>query len=87
MGVVALGACVLPAASRGSEASGVDPIKVGHFASLTGDTATFGQSTDHGIALAFEDINAAGGVLGRPLLLISEDDRSVTEEPARQPRS
>lgn len=63
-----------------SDAGGPAPIKVGHFASLTGDTATFGQSTDHGIALAFEAINAAGGVLGRPLELISEDDRSVTEE-------
>ncbi len=65
---------------EGTTAGGPAPIKVGHFASLTGDTATFGQSTDHGIALAFEEINAAGGVLGRPLALISEDDRSVTEE-------
>lgn len=56
------------------------PIKVGHFASLTGDTATFGQSTDRGIRMAIEEINAGGGVLGRPIELISEDDRSITEE-------
>lgn len=64
----------------GSGAGAKPPIRVGHFASLTGDTATFGQSTDRGIRLAIEEINARGGVLGRPLELISEDDRSVTEE-------
>jgi branched-chain amino acid transport system substrate-binding protein len=57
-----------------------DAIRVGHFASLTGDTATFGQSADRGMQLAIQEINAAGGVLGRPLALITEDDRSVTEE-------
>ncbi len=57
-----------------------DAIRVGHFASLTGDTATFGQSADRGMQLAIQEINAAGGVLGRPLELISEDDRSITEE-------
>ena len=57
-----------------------DAIRVGHFASLTGDTATFGQSADRGMQLAIQEINAAGGVLGRPLSLITEDDRSVTEE-------
>lgn len=56
------------------------PIRVGHYASLTGDTATFGQSTDRGIRMKVEELNAKGGVLGRPLELITEDDRSITEE-------
>jgi branched-chain amino acid transport system substrate-binding protein len=60
--------------------AGKDPIRVGHFASLTGDTATFGQSTDRGIRMAVAELNAAGGVLGRPIEVITEDDRSVTEE-------
>jgi branched-chain amino acid transport system substrate-binding protein len=55
-------------------------IRVGHFASLTGDTATFGQSTERGIRMRVEEVNAAGGVLGRPIEVITEDDRSVTEE-------
>jgi branched-chain amino acid transport system substrate-binding protein len=59
---------------------GPGAIRVGHFASMTGDTATFGQSADRGMQLAIQEINAAGGVLGRPLELITEDDRSVTEE-------
>lgn len=64
---------------EGSPGAG-EPIRIGHFASLTGDTATFGQSTDRGIRMAIEEINARGGALGRPLELISEDDRSITEE-------
>jgi len=67
-------------ASTEGGAKNAGPIRVGHFASLTGDTATFGQSTDRGIRMAVEEINAAGGVLGRPLEIVSEDDRSVTEE-------
>jgi branched-chain amino acid transport system substrate-binding protein len=59
---------------------GGNAIRVGHVASLTGDTATFGQSTDRGMRMALEEINAKGGALGRPLELLSEDDRSITEE-------
>jgi branched-chain amino acid transport system substrate-binding protein len=70
-----------PGADEGSSGGAAQaPIKVGHFASLTGDTATFGQSTDRGIRMAVEEINARGGALGRPLEVISEDDRSITEE-------
>jgi branched-chain amino acid transport system substrate-binding protein len=59
---------------------GPSPIRIGHFASLTGDTATFGRSADRGIRLAVEALNAAGGALGRPLEVVTEDDRSITEE-------
>jgi branched-chain amino acid transport system substrate-binding protein len=70
-----------PSADSGAPGEAAkEPIKIGHFASLTGDTATFGQSTDRGIRMAVAEINARGGVLGRPLEVISEDDRSVTEE-------
>jgi branched-chain amino acid transport system substrate-binding protein len=75
---IALVAGLQLACSQGDSAG--DAIRVGHFASLTGDTATFGQSADRGMQLAIQEINAAGGVLGRPLELISEDDRSITEE-------
>ncbi len=77
-------ACVAALASGvagcGPGDAGSGAIKVGHFCSLTGDTATFGQSTDRGMRMAIDEINAAGGVLGRALELITEDDRSVTEE-------
>jgi branched-chain amino acid transport system substrate-binding protein len=59
-----------------------DPIKVGEFACLTGKDATFGQSQHKGILLALEEINATGGVLGRPLEVISEDNQSKSGESA-----
>src|SRR4051794_20152220 len=38
-----------------------DEIKIGHYGSLTGSEATFGQSTSNGLKLAIAEINAAGG--------------------------
>ena len=55
-------------------------IPVGEFASLTGGTATFGQSVHNGDVLAIEEINAGGGVLGKQLDLMTEDDQSKTED-------
>lgn len=55
-------------------------IPIGHFASMTGDQATFGQATDRGIRLAIEEINAAGGIKNRPLELITMDNRSNNDE-------
>ena len=51
-GLVAAGGC---GGSKGGT------IKVGVYGSLTGDDATFGQSTENGVDLAIEEINAAGG--------------------------
>ena len=59
-----------------------DEIKVGEFASLTGGSASFGQSSHKGTALAIDEINAAGGVLGKKLKLIAEDDQSMAGQPA-----
>ena len=58
----------------------VTEIRIGHFASLQGDHATFGQQTDKGLKLAAEEINKAGGVLGKQIKLITEDTRSVAQD-------
>jgi branched-chain amino acid transport system substrate-binding protein len=55
-------------------------IKIGHYASMTGSEATFGQSTDNGIKLAVEEINAAGGINGKKVKLITYDDKGDTKE-------
>lgn len=55
-------------------------IPIGEFASLTGGTATFGRSSDAGVELAVDEINAAGGVLGKKLRIVVEDDESKPEE-------
>ncbi len=63
-----------------SSSGNPDEIVVGHYASMTGPEATFGQSTDNGIRLAVEEINAAGGINGKPVRLITYDDKSDTKE-------
>lgn len=57
-------------------------IAVGEFASLTGSEAAFGRSSHNGTVLAVEQINAGGGVLGKPLKLITEDNQSKDGESA-----
>src|SRR5687767_14285579 len=56
------------------------PIKIGHYASLTGSEATFGVSTDNGVKLAIEEINAKNGVKGRKIDLKTLDDASKASE-------
>ncbi|MCE3009107.1 MAG: ABC transporter substrate-binding protein [Proteobacteria bacterium] len=57
-------------------------IVVGHFGSMTGSDATFGQSTDDGIRLAIDQANAAGGVNGKKIKLITMDTQGKSEEAA-----
>jgi branched-chain amino acid transport system substrate-binding protein len=52
-----------------------EPIKVGLIGPLTGDAAQWGVPPLQGVQLAVEEINAHGGVLGRPLKLVSEDSQ------------
>lgn len=57
-----------------------DPIKIGYIATLTGEGATWGQHERDGALLAVKDINAKGGVLGRPLELVCYDIKGKPEE-------
>src|SRR5580704_8959809 len=57
-----------------------DTIKIGEFGSLTGDNASFGISQNNGVQMAVEEINAAGGVLGKKIELISEDNQTKQGE-------
>jgi branched-chain amino acid transport system substrate-binding protein len=59
-----------------------EDIIVGEFASLTGSEATFGINSSNGIELAKEEINNAGGVLGRRIKVIVEDDQSKPGQPS-----
>ena len=64
------------------KSGGGDKIKVGEFASLTGKEATFGTSAHEGTLLAIEQVNLSGGVLGKQLELLTEDDQTKAGEPA-----
>jgi branched-chain amino acid transport system substrate-binding protein len=83
-GILALAvlACcvVLPAGCNKFGGGNSNDIKIGHVASLTGDTATFGNSAEEGIRLALDEVNAKGGALGRKIAVLTEDDRSLPDE-------
>ncbi len=51
-----------------------EPIKIGSI--LTGEGAAWGIAAKNGIDMAVEEINADGGINGRPLKVIHEDDQS-----------
>ena len=53
-----------------------DPIKLGEIEPLTGKEAAFGQQAHRGVQMAIAEINARGGVLGRPLVVVAEDNQS-----------
>ncbi|MBL8745182.1 MAG: ABC transporter substrate-binding protein [Phycisphaerae bacterium] len=76
-GMLAAGAMLFSSASANAEEG---PILIGHYASMTGKEATFGQSTDRGIRLAVKEINEAGGLHGRKLELKTYDDKGESQE-------
>ena len=55
-------------------------ILLGEYGALTGSQASFGTSTDNAIKMAVAEINAKGGVLGKPVELRVEDDNSRSEQ-------
>ncbi|MBL9200521.1 MAG: ABC transporter substrate-binding protein [Opitutaceae bacterium] len=61
---------------------GAEPVRLGFFMSITGRDASFGEASLRGARLAIDELNAAGGVLGRPLELVVEDNRSQAGESA-----
>src|SRR5688572_3081586 len=62
--------------------AGGDKVRVGVFMSLTGSTANFGISSVNGIKMAADEINAAGGINGKQVELLVQDDRSDASEAA-----
>ncbi len=59
-----------------------DDIVVGEVGSLTGGEATFGTSTHKGVELATKKINAAGGIHGKKIKVMTLDDQGKPEEAA-----
>ena len=58
-------------------------IKIGYFGDLTGPTFNFGQSAINGVLMAASEINQAGGINGRKIDVVIEDDKGSPEEAAR----
>lgn len=64
----------------------IEILNIGVFVPLKGESAPSGESLLNGLAMAAEEINAAGGVLGRPLRLVVRDTKSDPERAAKAVR-
>jgi branched-chain amino acid transport system substrate-binding protein len=60
-------------------AMAADPIKIGVDGPFTGGSSSMGVSMRDGVRLATEEINKAGGVLGRQIVLVERDDEAKNE--------
>jgi branched-chain amino acid transport system substrate-binding protein len=90
LGLAALGALALTGCNNnkgsggesGAATTAAAPAewKVGAFLSLSGAETQFGMDTKEGIELAVEEVNAKGGVKGKPIRVIFEDDKTNPNE-------
>ncbi len=62
-----------------SAAFAADPIKIGLTGPFTGGSSSMGVSMRDGVKLAVDEINKAGGVLGRQIALVERDDEAKNE--------
>jgi len=74
---MAMGAVVLTLGALSSACGAAESLKIGVVNEVTGPQAEAGQFTVNGLKLAQDEINKAGGVLGRPIELRIEDNGST----------
>ena len=74
--LIAVAAFGLSAAPAGAQAPAGEPIKIGFSMALTGPLSPNGKSALLGMKIWEEEVNAKGGLLGRPVKLIFYDDQS-----------
>ena len=76
-----VGGLVLTGCSKGdADKAAANVIKIGHYGSLTGPQATFGQSTSNGVKLAIAEANKAGGINGKQIELVEYDSKGQPAE-------
>lgn len=80
--IVLLVAGILAGCGSGSKSGAGDVIKIGANLELSGDVASYGTSILKGAELALEEINNAGGVNGKKLELVKQDNKSDSAEAA-----
>jgi branched-chain amino acid transport system substrate-binding protein len=78
--LISLFSAIVLVSCAGNTTDQSSEIVIGEFGSLTGNTATFGISTKNGIDMAIDDINKGGGLLGKKVRVIVEDDQGKPEE-------
>ena len=75
VGLVMMGAALQAAQAQGPRDTPAHTIKIGSFGALTGPGYLYGKLPMNGIEVVFDQVNAAGGINGRKLELVREDDR------------
>ncbi len=78
--VVGLGACNKSSTGGNGGNSSADAIKIGVILPLSGGLAPYGKNCLAGIELRVEQINAAGGINGKKIQLIKEDNQGKKPE-------
>jgi len=78
--LLSLTLCIFLGSCKKEGSGNATEIVLGEYASMTGDTATFGQSSHKGLVLAIEQVNNSGGLLGKKIKLITEDDQSNQDQ-------
>ncbi len=74
---------VVALACTAASAFAADPIKIGVDGPFTGGSSSMGVSMRDGVRLATDEINKAGGVLGRQIQLVERDDEAKNERGAQ----
>lgn len=77
MVAVVLAGCGQAAPAGGGGGAAGDVIKVGAVFPMTGDIATFGASSKNAVELVVADINSKGGINGKQVQVIYEDDQNT----------
>ncbi len=76
-------AAVLPfSLSAQAQTAKDEPVTIGFFSHLSGNFAEYGTSFKNAVELYLDEVRAAGGIEGRPVTLIVEDDRNSPQEAA-----
>lgn len=82
IGTFAVAAVLVSGLIAGCGSKSDKDLKIGMIYELTGNTASYGTSAANGAKLAFKEINAAGGVLGKQIQLVTADNKGEPSESA-----
>src|SRR5689334_20667611 len=66
----------------GGNACRTGPVSVGYYGESSGRTSSFGQSAKNGVEMAADEINKAGGINGRTVQIVTEDDQGEPNKAA-----
>lgn len=79
LGVIASAAMVLTACGGGGNSGSADAVKFGWLNGITGDYSSYYEPSQAAVTIAIDEINNDGGILGKPVELVTADNLSTVE--------